>query len=146
VTRGALCASLLAGTLAASPALAQPETYEANPGLLSIGGFVVFFASEGPLSYATLSGKDLPADAVPIGTVKGRGCQYGLSTPIVGWTATPRLSGAAGAGGYEEALQAIRERHPDLRGIYDVRVDDHVLSVLTIFHRQCTEVTARGFK
>ena len=145
MTRVALLVSLLAASTGGSVAVAQTESYEANPGLISLSGFVVFFDSEGPLSYATLTAKNLPSGAVLIGTVKGRGCQYGISTPI-GVSSMPRMSGAAGKGGYERALQDIWERHPDLRGIYDVKVDDHLLSVLTVFQRQCTEVTAKGFK
>jgi hypothetical protein len=137
---------VLAAALPGVPSHAQYDSYEANPGLISIGGWVVFFASEGPLSYATLTARDLPRDAVRMGPVRGRACQYGLSTPIIGLNQVPRLSGAVGEGGFEKALQQIREQHPDLRGVYDVKVDDHVTTVLTVFHRQCTEVTARGFR
>ena len=135
----------LAVAASGSAALAQSESWEANSGLIPVGGFVVFFNAGGPLSYATLTPRDLPPDAMPIGVVTGRGCQYGLSTPLMGLS-TPRLSAATGEGGYAKALEDIRVRHPDLRGIYDVKVDDHLVSVLTVFQRQCTEVTAKGFK
>jgi hypothetical protein len=144
VTARAGLAALLVAASAAT-ALGQ-ESYEANPGLIRVGGLIVFMAAEGPLSYLTLTPKDLPADAVRLGPVKGRGCQFGVSTPVVGLSSVPRLSGAAGRGGFEKAVADIRSRHPEVSGIYDVKVDDHVLAILGIFQRQCTEVTAQGFR
>lgn len=122
------------------------ESYEANPGLISVGGFVVFFNTTGPLSYATLTPGDRPKQTVSLGPVTGRGCQYGVSIPILANSSITRISGAAGRGGYEKALLDIRERWPELKGLYDVMVDVHLRSVLTIFSRRCTEVTAKGFK
>lgn len=122
------------------------ESYEAAPGLLPSKGFVIFFNAEGPLSYPTLTGAELPGDAIPIGLVTGRGCQYGLSIPIVVSSSITRVSGGAGRGGFQKALSDIRERHPRLRGIYDVKVDNHLFSILTIFSRRCIEIAARGFK
>lgn len=121
-------------------------SYEATPGLLPSGGFVIFFNAEGPLSYATLTVAELPEDAISLGPVSGRGCQYGLAIPIVGSSSIARVSGAAGRGGFQKALREIRERHPELRGIYDVKVDNHLFSVLTVFSRRCAEISARGFK
>ena len=51
-----------------------------------------------------------------------------------------------GRAGYGKALEDIRRRNPGLRGIWDVKLDDHTLSVLGFFRRVCTEVTARGFR
>lgn len=141
--------ALLACLLVVAPgsaAFAQSDSYEANSGLLPLGGFVVFFDAGGPLSYLTMTPRDLPPGSTPIGVVTGRGCQYGVSTPLVGLSGLPRLSGGGGEGGFEKALQDIREHHPELKGIYDVKVDDHVVGVLTVFQRQCTEVTAVGFR
>lgn len=121
-------------------------SYEASPGLLPTGGFVVFFNAEGPLSYPTLTAAELPKDAVSLGSVTGRGCQYGLSLPIVGGSSITRISGGAGRGGFQKALSDILARHPRLRGIYDVKVDNHHFSVLTVFTRRCVEISARGFK
>jgi hypothetical protein len=121
------------------------ESYEARSGLLQLEGLVVFFSGAGPLSYVTMTARDVPADAVRIGSVAGRGCQFGVSTPFMG-TGTPQLSGGGGEGGFARAVEDIRRRHPDLRGIYDVKVDDHVMSILTVFQRQCTEVAAQGFR
>lgn len=140
---GLACA--LAVLAAGPPAFGQSDSYEASSGLLPLGGLIVFFNASGPLSYATLTPKDLPDGAVRVGTVKGRSCQFGVSTPVVGFSG-PRLSAGAGQGGFERALEDIRARHPELAGIHDVKVDDHVIGVLTVFQRQCTEVTATGFR
>jgi hypothetical protein len=141
-----LAAGVLAVALWGPVALAQTESYEASSGLIPVGGFVIFFNASGPLSYATPTPKDLPAGALRLGVVTGRSCQFGVSTPFTSVSGVPRLSGAAGEGGFAKALDDIRARHPDLTGIYDVKVDDHVVGVLTIFQRQCTEITARGFR
>ncbi|MEN8129956.1 MAG: hypothetical protein ABFS45_07130 [Pseudomonadota bacterium] len=126
-------------------ATAQPS-YEAKSGLLPMGGLVIFFDSEGPLSYVTSAPGDLPDDMVPLREVKGRGCQYGLSVPLLGASTITRISGGMGRGGYGKALKDIKLRYPELAGIYDVKIDDHVISVLTMFRRVCVEITARGFK
>jgi len=146
MSRRVLQACLLAAALSGSATFAQSESYEADPGLIQMRGLIVFFHAGGPLSYVTLTPKDLPPGAVLTGPVKGRGCQQGVSTPIVGLSTVPRMSVAGGEGGFEMALQDIRDRHPDLKGIYDVKIDDHVVNILTIYQRQCTEVTAKGFK
>jgi hypothetical protein len=143
----ALVACLLGAMAWGSATVVRAETpYEADPGLIPMGLFTVFFNTEGPLSYATLTPGDLPAEAVPLGTVKGRGCQYGVSIPIGGTSFITRVSGAVGRGGYEKALRDIRNHHPGLKGIYDVKVDEHILNILTVFERLCVEVTAKGFR
>lgn len=146
MTRFALALAALLAALPSAPASAQDESYGANSGLISTRGFVVFFDAEGPLSYATLTPRDVPADAERLGAVRGRSCQLAVSVPIVGSSSTTRLSGAGGRGGFVRAVEDIRARHPGLTGIYDVKVDEHRLSVLTVFSRLCTEVTARGFR
>ncbi len=141
--------ALAAGVLVALLAGGRPEAHaqsEASPGLIGIGGYVIFFGAEGPLSYATLTPRDVPPEATRVGPVTGRSCQYGVSVPVGGLTSNTRVSGALGQGGYEKALTDIRARHPGLLGIYDVQVDQHVVRVLTVFQRLCVEVTARGFK
>lgn len=139
---GPLAALMMA--LGPASALGGEEAWRANPGLIPKDGFVLFFGVQGPLSYAALTPKDLPAGAEPAGEVRGRGCQHGLALPL--GLRGPRLSGAAGRGGFERALSSIRERHPGLRGVYDVKVDDHIVSVLGLYRRICTEVLARGFR
>lgn len=132
----------------ATAAFAQVERppWEAKPGMLRQSGLVILFATQGPLSYSPPTPAGLPKDAVPAGQVRGESCQHGLSVPLgLGLRAT-RLSAARGRGGFEKALADIRSRHPDLRGVYDAKVDDHIVSVLTVYNRLCTEITAKGFK
>lgn len=138
----------LALAFGGSAALAQPESssYDANPGMLRSSGFAVFFGIQGPLSYESPSPAKLPADAKPAGEVRGRSCQHGLSIPLgLGLRAT-RISGGAGKGGFDRAVADILRQHPDLRGLYDAKVDDHVLGILGVYQRLCTEITAWGFK
>lgn len=131
----------------AAPARAQNEG-AARFGLIRPGGILLFFDSVGPMSYVAMTPKDLPADAVPAGEVFGKGCQHGFSIPLGSPLnrSTQSLSAAAGRGGYEKALKQLRESHPGLRGIYDVKVDEHVLSILGFYRRVCAEITARGFR
>ncbi len=135
--------------LLASQARADWDEYDARPGLIPIGGLIVFFNSQGPLSYPTLTPKEIPSDAVNIGTVRCKSCQHGLSIPITTPSSSSRstnLSGAQGDGSFKKALAQLQKDRPELKGIYDVKVDMHRISVLGIYKRLCTEVTARGFK
>ncbi|MCX5787915.1 MAG: hypothetical protein NTX64_05315 [Elusimicrobia bacterium] len=132
--------------LALSAAAQETASWEAHPGLLQLSGLVVFFGGQGSLSYASPTPASLPPGAVDAGEVRGQACQQGVSIPIgLGINAT-RVAAGAGKGGYERALADIRAKHPALKGIYDVKVDDHHVAILTIFRRLCTEVTARGFQ
>ena len=133
-------------------ALVAPQTafgqsgYDASSGVIRPGGFVLFLNASGPLSYAMLTPGDLPRDARRLGPVRGRGCQFAISTPMINIAGIPRLSVGGGDGGFDKALQNIREQAPDLRGIYDVKIDVHIVGVLTVFQRLCTELTAQGFR
>ncbi|GJL63487.1 MAG: hypothetical protein NPIRA04_21410 [Nitrospirales bacterium] len=123
----------------------QRWAYEARPGLIFVGGFVLYYDSEAPLSYQALTSHERPDDAMIVGEVMGDSCQHGLSIPII-FSATDRtsVSGANGDGSYKKALLNIREKHPDLVGLYDVKVDVHKWSILT-YSRECTVVVAQGF-
>lgn len=133
--------------LLTSPAWAQSPAYEASPGLIFVGYLMVYYDSQGPLSYQTITPWELPKDAESVGEVKGDSCQHGLNIPLI-FSASDRvsLSGAKGDGSYNKALRDIYEKHPDLDGLFDVKVDIHRLSILTIYHRNCTIVVAQGFK
>ena len=136
-----LCFCLLsAGACVRGPA------YEASSGLIFVGTFMVFYDSQGPLSYQTMTPQEVPEDAVLVGEVEGESCQHGLSIPIF-FSLTERISvsGAKGDGGYKKALRDIRQKHPDLAGLYDVKVDFRRMSILTIYRKLCTIVVARGF-
>jgi hypothetical protein len=135
---------LLACLLGAAPARA--DEYDARPGLMPAGGILIFYDSQGPLSAASMSPKEVPADAQRIADVKGRSCQYGLSVPLSLSLRATSLSGVAGNGGYKKALERMKKDYPGLKGIYDAKVDLHTISVLGIFRMTCTEILARGFK
>ncbi|MFH1725892.1 MAG: hypothetical protein ABII00_14885 [Elusimicrobiota bacterium] len=138
---GALCLA------AAVPAArAEEGAHRARPALIPLGGIVLFYDVQGPLSFVSMTRRELPADAVPVGTVKGRACQHGLSVPLSASLEATELSAAAGKGGYRKALERIRGAHPGLRGVYDVKVDLHRISILGIYGRVCTEVEAFGFR
>ena len=126
---------------------AQNLQYEANPGLIFVGFLIVFYDSEGPLSFQTMTPKDVPDDAVLLGKVFGESCQHGLTIPIFfSFPSRVSVSAAKGNGSYKKAILDIKQKHPDLDGLYDVMVDIHRRSILTIYSRSCTIVTARGFK
>ena len=138
-------ACLVMALVAPQAAIGQ-SGYDASSGVIRPGGFVLFLSASGPLSYATLTPGQLPRDALRLGPVSGRGCQFAIATPLINIAGIPRLSAGAGGGGFDKALQNIRERYPDLQGIYDVKIDIHVVVVLTVFQRLCTEITAQGFR
>jgi hypothetical protein len=145
VKRPLLLACFVAALAAPQAAVGQ-SGYEASSGVIRPGGFVLFLSASGPLSYATLTPGNLPREVLRLGPVGGRGCQFAISTPIINIAGIPRLSAGVGGGGFEKALQNIREQYPDLKGIYDVKIDVHIVGVLTVFQRLCTEITAQGFR
>ena len=135
---------LLVGTFSA---FAEDPSYEANVGLIAPGGFILFYNSQGPLSYNEAGLKDLPRDIVHLGEVKSKSCQYGLSVPIfISFPQNIRLSAAQGNGGFKKALQNMQQISPKMDGIYDLKVDVHEITILTVFARECTEITAQGFR
>lgn len=144
----ASAATLIAALSVPRTALAERASYEPRMGLIRVGGFIVFFNSQGPLSFQTLDPSEIPKDAVDAGTVRCDSCQHGVSIPVpgLGGGRSTNVSGAGGNGGFDKALANLKKSRPELRGIYDVKVDVHQVSVLGIYRRLCTEVTARGFK
>lgn len=139
-----LLAALALACLGAA-AGAQEEGADAFPGLLPPGGLVLFYNSSGPLSFVTATRRELPKGAVLLGEVRGRSCQYGISIPLGLSPNATSLSGAAGNGGFKKALEDIQKKDPEVIGIYDVKEDLHLTSILGIFRRLCTEVTAGAF-
>lgn len=120
------------------------EDEAARSGVLSPGGLVVFQDSRGPLSFAAMTRKELPADLVPAGEVTREACQHGVNIPLGRNMGANSVSGAGGDGGYERALQNLRFRNPQVAAVYDVKVDVHIISILRIYRRRCTEITARA--
>lgn len=128
----------------------EDEDYEASNGLMAPpGSIILFYDSQGPLSFVTLLPRDLPPGYRLMGEVYGKSCQYGIGIPLSPPT-SPRGSGASisgvkGNGSFQRALAHIQGRYPGLKGIFDVKVDDQYTSILTVFRRLCTEITAKGF-
>lgn len=141
-----LLACLLLASLAPGVwARGENDEDTASPSLLRTGNFTVFYKTEGPLSFVTMTPKDRPKDARELGTVKGSSCQHGLSVPISADIRGTSISGAYGDGGFGKALAHIKKQKPEVSGIYDVRTDMKVFSLLGIYKKLCTEVTARAF-
>jgi hypothetical protein len=144
VTRAAALAALLA--LAAAPAARAQEEGAGTgyPAGLRMGGLSLYKDTQAPMSLVTLPAK--PAGAEDAGEVKASRCQRGLALPIAANLRATSVSGAKGKGGFDQALEQIMKEHPDLKGIYDVRVDLRSFSVLGFFRKLCVEVTARGYR
>lgn len=141
-----LTAAVLLLTLATGAAArGDGEGDDAMPALIPAGGIMLFYASEGPLSFVTMTAKDRPASARELGTVKGVSCQHGLSVPIAAQFRATSVSGGYGDGSFKKALEMIKKDKPDLAGLYDVRTDLRIFSILGIYRKLCTEVTARAF-
>lgn len=140
-------AALLALLLAAAPAAAdEGDGGDAEPGLLPVGGLVLFYDSQGPLSFVSATRSELAPGAVDAGEASAEACQHGLSVPLGLSLRAASLSGAAGRGGYQKALERLRAERPELRGLYDLKVDVRVTSVLRLWRRLCVRLSGRGFR
>lgn len=117
----------------------------AVPGLIPAGSFMLYYDSSGPLSFVANTPKDKPKGAPELGLVKGVSCQHGLSIPISASLRGTSISGAAGDGSFVKAISEIKKKMPEVAGIYDVRTDQRVFSILGIYRKLCTEITARAF-
>lgn len=134
--------------LAAAPAAAMGENEDddALPSMQGRGGLHLFYQNTGPMSFVAMTPKDVPAGARQLGEVKSVSCQRGLAIPLAASFRATSVSNSYGDGGYRKALELMKKRHPDLEGIYDVKVDLGIFSVLGGLYRSlCTYVTARGF-
>lgn len=138
----ALLLALVAGSARAD---GEGDEDDAVPGLMPAGGLVLFYDSGGPMSFPSMTPKDVAADVVKIPEVKGRACQRGVSVPIAAEINALNVSAYAGNGGYAKAVAQIKKDHPEVVGIYDVRTDVEVFSILGLYKSLCTEVTARAF-
>jgi hypothetical protein len=67
--------------------------------------------------------------------VRGEACQTGIFVPLL------PASIAWGDGGYRDAVRRAQAQAPGA-SLTDVRADLRVLSILTIFRKQCVVVTA----
>ena len=127
-----------------SPVLAQ-EGERVRPTLMPTGGFVLFYGGSGPMSYITPTPRDVPKGARMLGEVQGEGCQWGIFIPLQLSLRPEGVSSVFGNAGFVKALGEIRQKHPDLDGLFDMKIDRHTFSILSIYNRACTEVIARGF-
>lgn len=132
--------------LLAAPAWAQDEGDGTQnvPGLISASGYILYYNVDAPLALVSETRK--PKDSTYLGEVTGRSCQHGLTIPLSLSLRSQSISGAAGDGSYRKAIIDIKRAHPDLAGIYDVKVDVAQLVILGVYQRLCTIVTARGYK
>jgi hypothetical protein len=100
--------AVILGCLLVVSACAQKPSYRANSDLIFVGALMVFYDSEAPLSYQTLTTQEMPKDAILLGEVEGDSCQQGLSIPIffspTNWVS---VSGAKGNGSFKKALLDI---------------------------------------
>lgn len=147
------CLATIVARLALLPALVLPalaqthgSSWESKPGMLRLSGLILFFGGQGPMSYQLPVSGSAPDGTTPVGEVTGSACQHGLSVPLgLGLRAT-RVGAGLGLGGYERALADLLSRSPDVKGIYDAKVDDRIFSILGIYRKLCTEITARGYR
>lgn len=97
------------------------------------------------MSAVTMNPGDMPAGARGLGIVKGVSCQRGLSVPLAAQLRATSVSAGFGDGGFVKAVAAIKGKLPEAAGLYDVKIDLRVFSVLSVYRSLCTEVTARAF-
>jgi hypothetical protein len=140
-----LAAALVALLASTGWAIGEGDEDDALPGLQPANGMVLFYESAGPLSFPSMTPKDVPDGVRKIREVKGRACQYGLSVPIAANLNATNVSAYYGNGGYAKALAQIKKLNPEVIGLYDVRTDVEVFSILGFYRSLCTEVTARAF-
>ncbi|UPT74628.1 MAG: TRL-like family protein [Elusimicrobiota bacterium] len=140
-----LLAAVLLGLSVPAGARGENDEDTATPGLIPSGGLMLYYDSKGPLSFVTMTPRDVPKGARQLGTVSGSSCQHGLSVPVTGNVRGTSVSGAYGDGSFLQAVAHIKKQVPETTGIYDVRVDQRVFSILGIYRKQCTLVTARAF-
>ncbi len=128
---------------------AERPNYEASAGLISASGYVVFYNSQGPLSYNSMTPSEAPPIRIDLGEVRCKSCQHSFSIPftsILNGNRSSSLSTAFGNGSFKKILEKLQLEHPGLTGIYDVKVDLHKISILGLYTKVCTEVTALGFQ
>ncbi|MDX6768596.1 MAG: hypothetical protein SF051_03630 [Elusimicrobiota bacterium] len=134
---------LLAGPAAAA---GENEDSAALPSMTSRGSIHLFYQTTGPMSFVAMTPRDVPPDARRLGEVKSVSCQRGLSIPLAASLRATSVTNSYGDGGYAKAMEKMKKAHPDLEGIYDVKVDLEIFSILGGLYRSlCTHLTARGY-
>ncbi|MBI2118339.1 MAG: hypothetical protein HYT97_01780 [Elusimicrobia bacterium] len=90
----------------------------------------------GHLSYNTLSPGELPKENMDMGEVQCKSCQHGISIPFISsliGQKSSSVSGALGDGSFKKALSNLLGQRPELRGIYDVKIDLQKVNILGIY-------------
>ncbi len=136
---------VLLGLAPLARATGENDEDTAVPGLIPSGSLMLFYDTTGPLSFVAMTPKDKPKNAPELGLVKGVSCQHGLSIPLSADVRGTSITGAVGNGSFVKAINEIKKAKPDVVGIYDVRTDLRVFSILGIYRKLCTEVVARAF-
>jgi hypothetical protein len=139
---------LLAAALAVAAAAtcaAQDDEGTALPTMQTTSWLTPFYDSTGPMSYVAMTPKDVPVGARLIPEVRSEYCQYGVSIPTsLSFQATD-VNLVYGDGGFVKCVRKIMVANPGVTGIYDVRVDLRIFSILGIYKKTCTIITARAF-
>ncbi|NNN05884.1 MAG: hypothetical protein HKL90_08290 [Elusimicrobia bacterium] len=143
--RALLAAAFLAAAASRCAAMGEGTDDFAMPQMQMTSGLVLYYNSTGPMSFLSMTPRDVPAGARLIPEVRGVTCQRGVSIPTAVSINATDISGVYGDGGYVKSLKKIVKAHPDVAGIYDVRVDLEIFSVLGFYRSTCTIVTARAF-
>ena len=117
----------------------------ARPTLLPPGGLLLFYGGRGPMSYTMPTPRDVPKNARLLGELSYEDCQQGIFIPIqLSYRATS-VSSVFGDASFSRILSNIRKQHPEVDGIFDIRVDRRQFSILGIYRRACTDVVARSY-
>lgn len=140
-----LAAALALAAAAPCAALGEGDDDFNMPSMQTTSGIVLFYDSTGPMSFLSMTPRDVPAGARLIPEVRGVTCQRGLSIPTTASINATDVSGVYGNGGYVKTMQKIKKAYPDVAGIYDVRVDLELFSILGFYRSTCTIITARAF-
>ncbi|MBI5549108.1 MAG: hypothetical protein HY901_34925 [Deltaproteobacteria bacterium] len=144
----ALLSFLGAGSGCATARMGEGAALGGMGGPMSLAGVTVYQSSEGPLAYESPAGRDARR-ALPARRVQGRACQSGVQLPLgfvfslwdIEGGAVAGLNAAWGEGGFRAAMASAQAQAPDAL-LYDVRADLKIVSVLSVWHRQCVVVTA----
>lgn len=140
---------ILAWAAIASIAWADdPLSYEANPSVLDLEGYVVFFNGTGPLSFVTAAPRVYPLGITRLGRVHVESCEQGWTLPfsLDLRTRSAEVSGGYGDGGYVKAMRKLQKENSEIKGIYDVQVDYHDTVILSIYSKHCVNITGRAFR
>jgi hypothetical protein len=143
--RALLAAALVALSSAVAVASGEEDEDTAVPGIQPASGLVLFYESSGPLSFPSTTPRGVPDGTRKISEVRGTACQRGVGIPTALSVNPTSFSFYFGDGGYAKALAKIKEANPEISGVYDVRTDLELFSILGIYKSLCTIVTARAF-